>query len=72
MIKIKNSINLILFSIVGGLLVVSWVLVATPFLKNDSAAFENIREYIGEDAHAAFVTDRVAFDNPSLIAVRVA
>ena len=60
MIKIKNSINLILFSIVGGLLVVSWVLVATPFLKNDSAAFENIREYIGEDAHAENIGDELS------------
>ena len=55
----KNSVRWILFSVIGVLLVMGWILVATPALKNDSAAFENIREYLGNDAYVKNIGDKM-------------
>ncbi|WP_232203019.1 MULTISPECIES: HAMP domain-containing sensor histidine kinase [Nitrosopumilus] len=56
----KKPVGLILFSIIGVIIVASWILIATPMLKNNSAAFEDIREYLGEDAYAENIGDKLS------------
>jgi signal transduction histidine kinase len=56
----NKSINLLSYSILGVLLVTCWLLIVVPILKNDSAAFENIREYIGNDTYANNIGDELS------------
>lgn len=56
----KKSAGLILFSIIAAIVVASWIIVATPMLKNNSVAFEDIREYLGEDAYVKNIGDKLS------------
>jgi len=57
MAKLNKSMNLMLFFLIGTALILGWMFIAVPILKNDSAAFENIREYVGKDSYAKNVGD---------------
>ncbi|WP_255430839.1 porin PorA family protein [Candidatus Nitrosopumilus sp. SW] len=56
----KRYASLILFSIFAIGMIISWMLVITPILKNDNSAFENIREYIGEDRYAESIGEELS------------
>lgn len=56
----KKPWGLILFSAIAVIIVASWILVATPMLKNNSVAFEDIREYLGEDAYVENIGDKLS------------
>lgn len=56
----KKSGSLILFSTIAVMIVASWILVATPMLKNNSVAFEDIREYLGKDAYVKNIGDKLS------------
>ena len=43
--------------VIGILIIISWMLLITPTLKNDFAAFEDIREYIGKDSYVEHIGD---------------
>jgi len=60
MMELNKSVNLLLFFIIGALLILGWISIAVPILKNNSTAFENIREYIGKDSYAKNIGDELS------------
>ena len=50
--KAKNPWSLILFSAIAAIVISSWILVATPVMKNGPTAFDNVQQYIGEVRYA--------------------
>ena len=55
--KIKSNYVPILISIIGALVIISWVFLIVPDLKNDSSAFEGMVERIAESSQAEKVGD---------------
>jgi len=53
--------KLILGIIIGisTVVIASWIFLITPILKNDFAAFEDIREYLGKDAYVEHIGDNL-------------
>jgi len=53
--KIKSNCIQILIPIIGILIIISWMFLIVPDLKNDFLAFEDLREYVGTDAYVESV-----------------
>ncbi|WP_428326440.1 sensor histidine kinase [Nitrosopumilus sp.] len=53
--KAKNPWSLILFSAIAVIVIASWVLVATPIMKNGPTTFDNVQQYIGEVRYAGTI-----------------
>ena len=58
--KDKKPWGLIIFSIIAIMVIGSWVLVATPILKNSPTTFENVQQYIGEVRYAGNIGDELS------------
>lgn len=53
----KRPWGLVLFSVIAVMIIASWVLVATPIMKNSPTTFETVRQYLGEVTHAENIGD---------------
>ena len=58
--KDKRPWGLVLFSIIAIIIFGSWVLVATPILKNSPTTFEYVQQYIGEVRYVENIGDELS------------
>jgi len=57
--KFKSNYAQILIPIIGILIIISWMFLIVPVLKNDFSAFEELREYVGKDAYVESIGEKL-------------
>jgi len=57
--NIKSNYAQILIPIIGILVIISWMFLIVPDLKNDFTAFEELREYVGKDAYVEYIGEKL-------------
>jgi len=57
--NIKSNYAQILIPIIGILVIISWMFLIVPDLKNDFSAFEELKEYVGKDAQVNAIGEKL-------------
>jgi len=57
--NIKSNYAQILILIIGILIIISWIFLIVPDMKNDFSAFEELKEYVGKDAQVNAIGEKL-------------